>query len=181
MPRFDGTGDLDIFLQRFQTLADYYLWHEDEQLFRLKTCIQGDAQYVLTDLVHEKDVYRFKSQLRDRFQSAAHVERFRSELSRLRRGSMSLEQLHLKVRSLVSKAAPGPWTALTEIYARDAFLVALGDEQLRSRIMMVCPPPETLASVYDLALRAINVSEGREPEPHDREVSSQRERKPRYA
>jgi len=97
MPRFDGTGDLDIFLQRFQTLADYYLWHADEQLFRLKTCIKGDAQYVLTDLVSEKDVHRYKSQLRNRFQSAAHVERFRSELSRLRRGSMSLEQLHLKV------------------------------------------------------------------------------------
>jgi len=181
MPRFDGTGDLDIFLQRFQTLADYYLWSENEQLFRLKTCIQGDAQYVLTDLVHEKNVYRYKSQLRDRFQSAAHVERFRSELSRLRRGSMSLEQLHLKVRSLVSKAAPGPWTALTEIYARDAFLVALGDEQLRSRIMMTCSPPETLASVYDLALRAFNVSEGREAQPHDSEASSQHERKPRYA
>jgi len=125
MPRFDGTSDLDIFLQRFQTLTDYYLWHADEQLFKLKTCIQGDAQYVLSDLVCEKEVYRYKSQLRNRFQSAAHVERFRSELSRLRRGSMNLEQLHLKVRSLVSTAAPGPWTVLTEIYARDAFLVAL--------------------------------------------------------
>jgi len=45
----------------------------------------------------------------------------------------------------------------------------------RSRIIMTCPPPETLASVYDLALRAITVSECREAEPHDRESSSQHE------
>jgi len=86
---------------------------------------------------------------------------------------MSLEQLLLKVRSLVSKSAPGPWTALTEICARDAFLVELGDKQLRIRTMMTCPPPETLASVYDLALRVNTVSESREDEPHDRESSSQ--------
>jgi hypothetical protein len=33
----------------------------------------------------------------------------------------------MQVRTLVSKAAPGPWTALTKIYARDAFLTALND------------------------------------------------------
>jgi hypothetical protein len=45
---------------------------------------------------------------------------------------------------------------------------------------MTCPSPETLASVYDLALRASNVSQNREADPHDRE-SSQLERKPQYA
>ena len=94
---------------------------------------------------------------------------------------MSLEQLHLKVRSLVSKAAPGPWMALTEINARDAFLAALGDDELKSRIMMTCTPPETLASVYDLALRAFNISGSRKTDHHDRDALSQLERKPRYA
>jgi len=42
----------------------------------------------------------------------------------------------------------------TEIYAPDAFLQALGDLELRRRIMLTCPPPTTLDAVYDLALRA---------------------------
>jgi hypothetical protein len=36
MPKFDGVDDLELFLQRFGTLADYYNWSADERLFRLK-------------------------------------------------------------------------------------------------------------------------------------------------
>jgi hypothetical protein len=157
MPRFDGTGDLELFLRRFQTLAEYFDWRGEEKLFRLKNCIHGDAQYVLMDLGDLPDVDYFVQALKSRFGTTAHAERYRTELGQLRRGTLSLEQLHLKVRSLVSKAAPGPWTALTEIYARDAFLSALGDDDLRRRIMMTSPPPETLSAVFDLALRAIAV------------------------
>ena len=70
--------------------------------------------------------------LRDRFGTAAHAEHYRIELGRLRRRHLTIEQLHIKVRTLVSKAAPGPWTALTEIYAREAFLTALDDSELRT-------------------------------------------------
>ena len=52
MPRVDGTGDLELFLQRFRTLADYYEWSNSEQLFRLKNSMQGDAQYLLLYIVH---------------------------------------------------------------------------------------------------------------------------------
>ena len=157
MPRFDGTGDLELFLRRFQTLAEYFDWRGEEKLFRLKNCIHGDAQYVLMDLGNLQDVDHFVQALKSRFGTTAHAERYRTELGLLRRGTLSLEQLHLKVRSLVCKAAPGPWTALTEIYARDAFLSAFGDEDLRRRIMMTCPPPETLSAAFDLALRAVAV------------------------
>jgi hypothetical protein len=54
----------------------------------------------------------------------------------------------------VSKAAPGPWTSLTEMYSRDAFLTALDDADLRRRILLTRPPPETLVAAYDLALSA---------------------------
>lgn len=45
----------------------------------------------------------------------------------------------------------------TEVYARDAFLSALGDPELRRRILMSCPPPETLEDAYDLAVLAAAV------------------------
>jgi hypothetical protein len=95
--------------------------------------------------------------MKQRFGVAAHAERYCAELSRLRKGTMSVEQLHLKVCSLVSKAAPIPWTPLTEIYARDEFLAALDDNELRRRIMLTCPPPERLSAAYDLALRTLAV------------------------
>jgi hypothetical protein len=65
-------------------------------------------------------------------------------------GGSLLPQLHMEVRTLVSKAAPGPWTELTEIYAGDAFLTALDDGELRRRIMLTCPPPITLAATQHL-------------------------------
>ena len=154
MPQFDGRSDVELFLRRFELLAEYYAWSDTERLFRMKQSIRGDAQYMLMDLTDVHCVKDFVTLLQDRFGTAAHAERYRAELSQLRRGSMSLEQLHIQVRTLVSKAAPGPWTGLTEIFARDAFLQALGDLELRRRIMLTCPPPTTLATAYDLALRA---------------------------
>jgi hypothetical protein len=54
---------------------------------------------------------------------------------------------------------PGPCNKATEIYARDAFLTTLNDDELRRRIMMACSPPETLAAVFDRAVRASTMDE----------------------
>jgi hypothetical protein len=159
MPVFDGEGDLELFLNRFDMLADYFEWEEPERLFRLRHCIRGDAQYMLTDTGGISSITAFVDILRHRFRAASHAERYRAELSRLRMGTMTLEKLHLKVRGLVSKAYPGPWSVATEIYARDAFLSALGDPELRRRILMTCPPPETLEDAYDLAVRSAAVED----------------------
>jgi predicted aspartyl protease len=154
MPHFDGNGDVELFLHRFHMLAEFFQWNDREEMFRLKQCVRGDAQYMLLDMCQTDSVADFEAALRARFGTSAHAERYRAELSQLKRGKLTLEQLHMQVRTLVSKAAPGPWTALTEIYARDAFLTALDDGELRRRIMLTCPPPITLAATYDLALRA---------------------------
>jgi len=97
MPRFDGTGDLELFFRRFQTLAEYFDWRGEEKLFRLKNCIRDDAQYVLMDLGGLLDVDQFIQALKSRFGTTTHAERYRTELGQLRRGTLSLEQLHLKV------------------------------------------------------------------------------------
>lgn len=97
MPQFDETGDLELFLRRFQTLAKYYGWNGGEKLFKLSNCIQGEAQYVLLNLDHLDIVDELINCVKSRFASAAHAERYLTELSQLRRGALSLEQLHLKV------------------------------------------------------------------------------------
>ena len=114
---------------------------------------------MLLDIVHPNNAHDFIDAIKARFGTAAHAERYRTELSRLRRGTLTIEQLFLKVHSLVSKAAPGSWSVLTEIYARDAFLTTLDEEKLKRLIMLTIPPPETLVAVYDLALRAVAVED----------------------
>ena len=44
------------------------------------------------------------------------------------------------------------------MYARDALLRALDDAELRNRILMTMPPPETLSAAYELAVRAYAVT-----------------------
>ena len=71
---------------------------------------------------------------------------------------MTIHALNLEVRRLVNKAFPGSWSQSTEVYARDAFLRALDDAELRKRILMAMLPPETLSAAYELAVRAYAVT-----------------------
>ena len=159
VPRFDGGGDLELFLKRFMSVAQYYCWTEDEKLFRLEHSIMDSAQYVLMGAPTATSVDEFEGILQSRFGFASNAEHYRAELSRLRRGTMSIQDLHLEVHRLVNKAFPGKWSTSTEIYARDAFLSALNDPELRRRVLMTVPPPETLASAFDLAVRAITLDD----------------------
>jgi hypothetical protein len=72
---------------------------------------------------------------------------------------MTLEKPNLKVRGLVSKAYPGPWSPATEVYAPYDFLTAIDDLELQRRILMMCPPPETLEGAYNLAVQAAAVDD----------------------
>ena len=76
---------------------------------------------------------------------------------------------------MVNKAFPDSWSQSTEVYARDAFLRTLDDADLRNRIVMAMPPPETLAGAYELAIRACAIvnepsrpDEGRSRDRHYR-------------
>jgi len=61
----------------------------------MKKSICGDAQYMLMDLKDVHGVADFVTLLKDLFGTTAHAERYRAELSQLRRGSKSQEQLHI--------------------------------------------------------------------------------------
>lgn len=143
VPRFDGTGDLELFLKRFMSVAQYYGWTDNEKLFRLEHAMSDNAQYVLMDAPTATSVEKFIENLQSRFGFATNAEHYRAELSRLRRGALSIQELHLEVRRLVNKAFPGKWSTSTDIYARDAFLSALKNPELRRRILLTVPPPES--------------------------------------
>ena len=112
----------------------------------------------MLDAPPARTVAEFITMLRSRFGFVANAEQYRAELSHLRRGTMTIHALNIEVRRLVNKAFPGSWSRSTEVYARDAFLRALDDAELRNRILMTMPPPETLSAAYELAVRACAIS-----------------------
>jgi hypothetical protein len=122
-------------------------------LFRLEQSILDNAQYVMMHAPPARTVGEFITKLRSRFEFVANAEQYRAKLSHLRRGTVSIHTLNLEVRRLVNKAFPGSWSRSTQEYARDAYLRALGNEELRNRILMTMPPPETLSGAYELAAR----------------------------
>jgi hypothetical protein len=134
--------------------------------FRLGQSICDDAQSILGDKPAASNVNELLDALRSRFGLVASVEQYRSELNRLRRGTLTLHALSLEVRRLTSKAYPGPWSASTEIIARDAYLNALDNLALRNRILMTIPPPQTLAGTYELVVRAIDIDDVNELPSH---------------
>jgi hypothetical protein len=107
VPRYDGIEDLEHFIKCFFLVSRYYRWTEDEQLFRLEHCLTDDAQYVLMDAPATNDIEEVVQILRSRFGLVTNAEQHRSELSRLRPGSKSIQELYLVVRRLVNKAFPG--------------------------------------------------------------------------
>lgn len=61
--------------------------------------------------------------------------------------------LRHSIRGLVSQAYPGSWNNWTELAARDAFLGALDNDDLRYRAMSARPPPQTLDATFELAIQ----------------------------
>jgi hypothetical protein len=96
----------------------------------VKQQITGDAENGLGDGIYLTSIQEFVDMLKVRCDSEAHAERYRAELTRSPRGTISLEQPQLRVRSLVGGVLPGPWSKSTKIYACDAFLIALDDDDL---------------------------------------------------
>jgi len=130
VPRFDGSGDLELFLKRFKSVAQYYCRTESETLFRLEHVISDNAQYVLLLILQQVYISSLTFSGQGLGLIATNAEHFRPELSHLRRGSLSIKDLHLEVRRLFNIAFPDKWSTSTEIYARDAFLSAPNDAEL---------------------------------------------------
>jgi len=90
--------------------------------------------------------------LKSRFGTSNEEERYRSKLrSRRRRRGESLQSVYRDVRRLMALAFPGQSGSLWEIMARDAFVDALPDPNLRCRILE--RDPSTLEQALKVASR----------------------------
>jgi len=91
--KYDGSTCVEVFLCRFEDIADYNDWDEADKLAHLKAALAGPAEYLMAEskgLTYQD----MKEKLRRRYSNREQQERFKVELrTRRRRADESLQAL----------------------------------------------------------------------------------------
>ena len=149
---YDGSTCLETFLARFDNCVRYFKWNEEDKLFQLCASLSGPAGQILWDAGTHTTVDEVERLLRNRFGNINQAERFRAELrARRRKPGEPLQKLYQDVCRLMALAYPGPSTELSNVVARDAFLDALDNNNLRIKILE--REPVSLDDALKLACR----------------------------
>ena len=149
--KFDGRSSFETFIYMFENCSKYNRWDEEDKVAHLRWSLTDIAAQLLWDTEHLS--YRqLVDKLRNRFGGKGMEEKFQTEL-RCRRRSKgeSIRELAQDIRRLMSLAYPGEKSGLAEHIARDAFLIALDDQEMELKIRE--KEPVDLDSAVRLALR----------------------------
>ena len=147
MQPYEGTSSIEAFLNRFEDLRFLHRWTDVESKVQLRHAMRGPAEHIVSELHFDLSVPAMVALIKRRFGRADQQERYRSELQRLRQGKLTLEQLHYQVRELAHRAYPTAPASVVYIIARDAYVQALDNAEMRLRMRTAVPVPETLEDV----------------------------------
>ena len=143
---------LETFLAKFENCSEYLNWSVRDRLFHLKASLEGPAGQLLWNAPKDITVNRLIELLRNRFGTDNQAERYRAELrARKRQPNESFQSLYHDIARLMSLTYPGQTGELSEVLARDAFLEAIDEPQLRIRILE--RDPKTLEDALHAACR----------------------------
>jgi len=93
LPQYDGTGSLDTFLMKFQHMASYLCWDDEDRFHCLCASLKGVAGQVLWDIGPHAMTASIICLLQTRFGTQLQVECFKAELRGRRRApEKSLQQ-----------------------------------------------------------------------------------------
>jgi len=95
LPQFDGTGSLDTFLTKFQHLAAYLRWDDEDTFHHLCASLEGVVGQVLWDIGPRAMTADIICLLQTRFGTQLQAEHLKAELRATRRAPWeSLWQLY---------------------------------------------------------------------------------------
>lgn len=152
LEKFDGTTPLDVFLDQFETVAEYNDWSSKDKAVHLKTSLKGGAAQLVSSLCPGSRNYKEMIEALKRSYAASGQESvYTAELRTLRRRrGEPLNSLYQNVARLMGLAFPGGASLMRDRLGVEYFLDALDDESLRFR---VCErSPNDLESAYYIAL-----------------------------
>ncbi|KAJ8048662.1 hypothetical protein HOLleu_01064 [Holothuria leucospilota] len=133
-PPYDGTGDWHDYAIQFELISELNGWDLVTKGMQLATSLRGNALAVLGDLdSHKRRNYEsLVDALTRRFGSKNQTELHRVELkNKQRKKGETLPELAQSVRRLSKLAYPDAKNDLQETLARDHFIDALADSDLR--------------------------------------------------
>lgn len=139
---YGGSCDWNDYRSHFEACASINGWDEDEKGLYLAASLRGHAQGVLGDLSDDKKGHynHLVRSLEERFAPLYQMELYRVQLKeRKQRASESLPELGQTIRRLVNKAYPTAPGEVRETLAKEHFLDAFVNTEMRIKIKQARP------------------------------------------
>ena len=142
VPKFDGKSSWEVFKVQFDIAAEINGWQEDDKAVFLATALEGKAALVLGNLSspERRDYEVLVTALTTRFGMAHQSELARAKLKcKTKTKKESIPELAEYVETLTRAAYPDASAELQDIMARDNFIDALPDDDIRLKIRQSRP------------------------------------------
>ena len=159
---FDGSGSWTDYKVQFELVAELNGWGELAKAVYLAASLRGSAQAVLGDLDDERrrNYSSLTAALGQRFGPENQTELFRVQLkNRLRRRDETLPELAQAIRRLARQAYPSANYQLQETLAKEHFIDALNDTDMRWRVFQSRPTSLEDAVRVAVELEAFQVAD----------------------
>ncbi len=161
---FDGKSSWEAYQTQFRLLAELNRWTEQEKATHLAISLRGSALTVLTNLPEEQrnDFSALSAALKNRFGNNHQAELNRAHLrGRLKRREETLPELAEDIECLTRLAYPEAAEAMVIVLAKDQFIDALPDEDMRLRVRQSRPPSLRQALETALELESYSLASRR--------------------
>lgn len=173
---FDGSGSWLDYKAHFDVCSQLNGWTENEKGMYLAVSLRGQAQGVFGNIVSKSHDYsELVKALEDRFAPPNQTELYRVQLrERRQKASESLSELGQDIRRLTNLAYPTAPNDLRETLAKEQFIDALVNSDMRLRIKQARPKNLNDAVRHAVELEAFNRAERKhlESEGYMRSASS---------
>ena len=155
---YDGSADLNDYLEHFEQVAEYNGWSDDQRARALCTRLKGDARKILRSLsmLEKTDYGLLQMALAREFDMQEMVMAHRSVYkNRRRKKDETVAQFGFELRRLAQKAYPALSLRELEVHIIDQYLEGLGDKELRKHVQL--HHPQTLSQAIGLAVEYCSV------------------------
>jgi len=133
---FNGSTPLEACLIKLQGCTKYNAWSAEDRVCHIIAGLEGPAQQVLYDVNDSTTDTELINILKNRFGNAKKVEQHRAALrARRMKPGESLQDLYVDMKYLMSLAYAGERGVVCESLAKDMFLDAMDNPQLRQRVL----------------------------------------------
>ena len=159
---YDGSEDLDEYLSHFEILSDLNSWGYETKSLYLAGSLKGDARTLLTELspMERRDFQSLVKILNLRFGSVNRAEIFKANLqTRVKRREESISELAQSIKKWTRQAYPNAPSTVISTLARDHFIDALPESDMRLRIREGQAKDIAEAEILALRLEAYRVAD----------------------